>query len=86
MDRFDTEDSPLAGHPNMNISLGIEASTGSLGHGLSIALGIALSAKFNKKSFDTYVLVGDGESNEGMIWEATMAASHFKADNLVAIV
>jgi transketolase len=86
LNSFNTKESPLAGHPSMNINLGIEASTGSLGHGLSLGLGIALSAKLNKKSFDTYVLVGDGESNEGMIWEAAMSAAHFKADNLIAIV
>lgn len=86
LNKFDKEDSPLIGHPSMNIDLGIEASTGSLGHGLSIGVGIALSARVNKKSFDTYVLVGDGESNEGMIWEAVMSAAHYKLDNLVAIV
>jgi transketolase len=86
LNSFDTAESPLAGHPSMNLDYGIEASTGSLGHGLSIGLGIALSAKLLKKSFDTYVLVGDGECNEGTIWEAVMAASHFDAGNLVAIV
>jgi transketolase len=86
LNTFDTEESPLAGHPSMNVKLGIEASTGSLGHGLSLGVGMALSAKLNKKSYDTYVLIGDGESNEGMIWEAAMAASHFKVDNLVAVV
>jgi transketolase len=86
LNSFDTEESPLAGHPSMNVNIGIEASTGSLGHGLSLGLGIALSAKLDKKSFDTYVLVGDGESNEGMIWEAAMSAAHFKADNLVVVV
>ena len=84
--RFDSEGSPLAGHPSKNLDLGIEASTGSLGHGLSIGVGIALSARLQKKSYDTYVLVGDGECNEGTIWEGVMAASHFKLGNMVAIV
>lgn len=83
---FDTAKSALAGHPCMNLDLGIEASTGALGHGLSIGVGIALSAKLKGQSFDTYVLIGDGESNEGMIWEAAMAAAHYKLDNLVVIV
>lgn len=84
--RFYTKDSILAGHPCLNVDIGIEASTGSLGHGLSIGVGIALSAKMDKRSFRTYVLVGDGECNEGTIWEAFMAASKYKLGNLTVII
>ncbi len=83
---FYNEESILAGHPVLNPEIGIEASTGSLGHGLSIAVGIALSAKIDKKDFHTYVLVGDGECNEGTIWEGIMSARKYRLDNLTAIV
>lgn len=65
---------------------GVDASTGSLGHGLSIALGMALAARLNGKSYKTYCLLGDGECDEGAVWEAAMAASHYKATNLITIV
>lgn len=65
---------------------GVDASTGSLGHGLSLALGIAMAARYKNKSFKTYCLLGDGECNEGSVWEAAMAISHFKVTNLVTIV
>jgi len=76
----------LSGHPVLNQEIGIEASTGSLGHGLSIGVGMALSAKMDNKNFRTFVLVGDGECNEGTIWEACMTASKYKLNNLIAIV
>jgi len=78
--------SKLQGHPQRNVSLGLEASTGSLGQGLSIALGLALAAKMDKKDFRTYCLMGDGELQEGQIWEAAMMASFNKLDNLCGIV
>lgn len=78
--------SPLQGHPVKNPKLGIEISTGSLGMGLSIGVGCALTAKLDQNQRDIYVLLGDGELNEGAIWEAAMAASHYKLDNLIAIV
>jgi len=78
--------SNLQGHPIKNPQFGIEISTGSLGIGLSIGVGCALAAKLDKKNKNIYVLLGDGELNEGAIWEASMAASHFKLDNLIAIV
>lgn len=78
--------SRLQGHPDMLATPGIEASTGSLGQGLSIACGIALSAKLDKKDFYTYAILGDGEIQEGQIWEAAMSASHFKLDNLCAFI
>lgn len=76
----------LQGHPACCYTPGIEASTGSLGHGLSFAVGVALSAKLDKKKFRVYTLLGDGETDEGQIWEAAAAASHYKLDNLIALV
>jgi transketolase len=75
----------LGGHPDTNIP-GIEADTGSLGHGLGIASGLALSAQIDKKDFMTTVLLGDGECQEGSVWEAAMFAAQHKLNNLVAIV
>lgn len=79
-------DSPLEGHPNMRVLPGIEASTGSLGQGLSIGLGHALAAGTDGRSYRVYVLIGDGESDEGQIWEAAMAATKFGVDNLTAVL
>ena len=76
--------SAIQGHPVKNPNLGIEISTGSLGMGLSIGVGCALTAKLDLRERDIYVLLGDGELNEGAIWEAAMAASHFKLDNLTS--
>jgi len=75
----------LQGHPDSHIP-GIEVSTGSLGQGLSIANGIALAAKMDNKNFRTFVLLGDGECDEGQIWEAAMFASQYELDNLCAII
>lgn len=77
--------SMLQGHPDRRVP-GIELASGSLGQGLSIALGMALVAKIDKKDYRVYCLIGDGECQEGNIWEAAMAAAHFKADNLCAIL
>lgn len=79
-------DSPLEGHPNMRVLPGIEASTGSLGQGLSIGLGHALAAKVDNRDYRVYVMIGDGEMDEGQIWEAAMSASKFRANNLIAIL
>jgi len=78
--------SPFGVHLDKRKVPGLEASTGSLGHGLSIGLGLAMAARLNKKDYFTYVLLGDGECNEGSIWEAAMAATQFKATNLITIV
>ena len=78
--------SRLQGHPNMNYVQGVDMSTGSLGQGLSAAVGMALSYKIHNDDFRVYSLVGDGESQEGQIWEAAMAAAHYKLDNLCAIM
>lgn len=78
--------SPLEGHPNMRRLPGVEASTGSLGQGLSLGVGHALAAKLDGLDFRTCVLLGDGEIDEGQVWEAAMSAQKYKLDNLVAIV
>jgi transketolase len=78
--------SRLQGHPDLRKVPGVEASTGSLGQGLSIGLGIALAGKLDRKGYRVYVLLGDGEIQEGQVWEAAMAAAHYRADNLTAIV
>jgi transketolase len=77
--------SPLTGHPTKKIP-GIELNSGALGHGLSVGAGLSIAAKMDKKSYRTYVLMGDGEQGEGSIYEAAMSASHYKLDNLIAII
>lgn len=79
-------DSPLGGHPNFRKVKGIFGSTGSLGHGLPLAIGKALSYKYQKDSRKIYVLIGDGEINEGSNWEAFLLAVHHKLDNIICIV
>lgn len=76
----------LQGHPDMRKTPGVEANTGSLGQGLSIACGMTMGLRLDKRGNRVYVLIGDGETNEGQIWEAAMAASNFKLDNLTAIL
>ena len=76
----------LQGHPDMNKVPGIDMSAGSLGNGLSVGVGMALSARLHHQNYMTYVMLGDGEIQEGMVWEAAMAASHHNLKNLVAIV
>jgi transketolase len=78
--------SRLQGHPVKNTAPGIEASTGALGQGLSIALGHALAGKLDGKDYRVYVMIGDGESDEGQIWEAALFGAHHQIDNLVAIL
>lgn len=79
-------DSMLQGHPDMTKCPGVDMTTGSLGQGFSCATGIALGGKQRKKDFRVYVMLSDGELQEGVIWEAAMAAGHFGLDNLVALV
>ncbi len=76
----------LQGHPNMNSVPGVDMSTGSLGQGISCACGMALSGKLRKKDYRVYTLLGDGEIQEGQVWEACMLAAHYHLDNLVVIV
>ena len=79
-------DSYLQGHPNMNTVPGVDMSTGSLGQGISCAVGMALGGKHQGKAFRVYTLLGDGEIQEGQVWEACMSAAHYKLDNLCVIV
>jgi len=79
-------DSYLQGHPNMNTVPGVDMSTGSLGQGISAAVGMAIAAKYQGKTNRVYALLGDGEIQEGQVWEACMAASHYKLDNLCIVV
>jgi transketolase len=79
-------DSPVQGHPIQGMLPGVEATTGSLGQGLSLAIGHLLGARLDGRSFRVYVLLGDGECEAGQIWESAMAASHFKIDRLTAIL
>ncbi|KAB1643401.1 transketolase [Gulosibacter chungangensis] len=83
---FDHGDSRLQGHPDMKITPGVDVSTGSLGQGLSVGAGIALAAKKQGKDFHTWVLTGDGEMEEGMIWETVLSAPRYGLDNLTLIV
>ena len=78
--------SMLQGHPDMLKTPGVEASTGNLGQGLSIGIGMALAARLDRKDYRVYVMLGDGELDEGQVWEAAMAASHFRLNNITAIV
>ncbi len=79
-------DSRLQGHTDRTVTPGVEMSAGALGQGLSFAIGVALAGRLNLKKLRVYVLLGDGECDEGQVWEGAMAAAHFKVDNLVAIV
>ena len=79
-------DSYLQGHPNMNTVPGVDMSTGSLGQGVSAAVGMAMAAKYQGKTNRVYSLLGDGEIQEGQVWEACMAAAHYKLDNLCIVV
>ena len=79
-------DSYLQGHPNMNSVPGVDMSTGSLGQGISAAVGMAMAAKYQGKTNRVYALLGDGEIQEGQVWEACMSAAHYKLDNLCIVV
>jgi transketolase len=83
---FEKDGSDLLGHPVRNMEKGIEFSTGSLGMGLSLGIGVALSLKKKKLSNHIYIVLGDGECNEGSVWEAAMCASHYKLNNITVIV
>jgi transketolase len=79
-------DSPVQGHPELGLFPGIDIGTGALGQGLSAGIGMALGARIQKRDFRVYVVVGDGESMEGQVWEAAMLAAKYKLDNLTAIL
>lgn len=83
---FRQTNSYLEGHPNMDKVPGVDMSTGSLGQGIAAAVGMALAGKIDKKDYRVYAALGDGELDEGQVWEASMAASHYELDNLTAFV
>ena len=84
--KFRQIDGILQGHPSLKDVPGVDMSTGSLGQGISTACGMALSAKLDNKDYRVYCVMGDGETEEGQVWEATMFAAHYKLDNLCAIL
>lgn len=86
IESFQQNESEFIAHPIMDLDFGIESSNGSLGHGLSLGIGIAMAARMRNQTHRTFVMLGDGECNEGSVWEAVMCASHYKLNNLVAIV
>ena len=86
LENYCQEGKNLKGHIDIYSAPGIDSSAGSLGHGLSIGVGMALAGKYDKKNYRTFVVLGDGECQEGSIWEAAMSASRFELENLVAIV
>lgn len=83
---FEKSESFLLGHPVMNREKGIEFSTGSLGMGLSLGIGVAYAGKMNKKKYSTYIIIGDGECNEGSIWEGALLGPHLDLENLKVII
>ena len=83
---FGRINSTLQVHPDMHMVPGIEISTGALGQGISVALGIAMAARMDGDDFHVYCLIGDGESQEGQVWEAAEVAAHYKVDNLTVIL
>lgn len=84
--KFRSADSYLQGHPSMRDVPGVDMSTGSLGQGFSASIGMALAGKLDKKDYRVYTILGDGELQEGQVWEASMAAAHYKLDNLTAFL
>jgi len=79
-------DSHLQGHPDMTKTPGVDVNTGSLGQGVAIASGMALAAKYKKENHKVYAIIGDGESQEGLVWESAMSAAHYKLDNFTVIL
>jgi transketolase len=78
--------SHLQGHPDSRKTPGVDVNTGSLGQGISVAMGIAVAAKHLKKNYRVFAIIGDGEAQEGLVWEAAMAAAHYKLDNFIVIL
>ena len=83
--RFRKINSMLQGHPELSTP-GVDFAGGSLGHGMAFSIGLALAGRLDKKNYKVYVMIGDGESQEGVVWEASMAAAHYKLNNLVVIL
>jgi len=86
LEAFGGFDSPLGGHPDRNKVPGVEASTGSLGHGFPMAVGVAMALKIQQRPYRVYTLIGDGECNEGTVWESALLAAHHKLRNLCCVV
>jgi len=86
LDTYTRLGSPLGDHPDMNKVPGIDFSSGSIGHNLSVGVGMAIAARMQARDYLTWVMLGDGELNEGQVWEAAQAASHYKLNNLIGIV
>ncbi|MBI5065385.1 transketolase [Candidatus Woesearchaeota archaeon] len=86
LDKYCVDEGLLGGHPERGLIPGVEVSSGSLGHGVSFGVGMALAAKIDKKQYKTYVVISDGELNEGSTWEGFMAGAQFKLDNLTVII
>ena len=86
LNTYGHEGTSLGGHPDMHKVCGVEAATGALGHGFGFGVGMAFAGKMDEKDYRVFALLGDGECQEGIIWEAAMAAAHLKADSLTAIV
>jgi len=86
LSQFGHVGSPLNDHPNMRLAPGVDFSSGSLGHNLSVGAGMAMAGRLARRDYRVFVLTGDGELQEGQVWEAAMAASHYKLGNLVAII
>lgn len=86
LNSFNKLDSPFAMHPNMHEIPGVDMSTGALGHGLSVGVGMALAARLQAKDYRVFVMMGDGEICEGSVWEAGMSAGHFHLENLIAMI
>lgn len=86
LDGYTRLGNPLGDHPDMRKVAGVDFSSGSIGHALSGGFGMAMGARLQDQAFDVYVLLGDGEMHEGQVWEAAMAAAHYKTSNLIAII
>lgn len=86
LDSYTRLGSPLGDHPDMNKVPGCDFSSGSIGHNLSVGVGMALAARLRNQDYLTWVMLGDGELNEGQVWEAAMSAAHYKLDNLIGVV
>jgi transketolase len=86
LDRFCRKDGMLGGHPEFGKVPGVEASTGALGHGLPVGIGHALAARMEKRASKVFVLMGDGESNEGSVWEAALSAGKHRLENLTVVI
>jgi transketolase len=85
-ENFEKPGNPLTMHPNMRKVPGVDASTGSMGHGLSVGVGLCLGGRLDRRGYRVFVMMGDGETQEGSVWEAVMCAAHYGLDNLVALV